>query len=265
MEWLFEREMVEADLGVGEVVDHHQVVLAGEADDALEEGSIHALGGRIVGEGEDQQLGSRPGAVERLLEVGDEVAVRGHRHVAQVATGDDHRVLVDRIGRVGREHDVARPDGHQDEVGEALLRADHGDGLAVRVELDAVASLIPLADRRPQVGDATGGGVAVIALVARRLADLVDDVIGGGQVRVAHAQVDHVLAGAARGVAQLGHLRQHVGRQAQQLREVVSDAVGHGGPDSDRYPLAAIPLRGTFASLAAGHRRLRLTRPGSTS
>ena len=51
---------VEAEVGVGEVVHHQHVVLARELDDALEEGEVDDLGGRVVREVEDQQLRLRP-------------------------------------------------------------------------------------------------------------------------------------------------------------------------------------------------------------
>ena len=107
------------------------------------------------------------------------------------------------IGYAGSGHSTTSPGPIviEHEVREALLRADHRDRLGVGIELDAVAALVPLADRGAQVGDAARRRVAVVARVARRLADLLDDVRRRRQVGVAHAEVDDVLAGAARGHA----------------------------------------------------------------
>src|SRR5215831_8792553 len=55
------RVAVEVDVGVGEVVHHHEPVLLGEVHDLHEEVPVHAEGGRVVREREDQELGLRPG------------------------------------------------------------------------------------------------------------------------------------------------------------------------------------------------------------
>ena len=128
IEWLFEKETnsiamslapgtsriarglvaVEGDLRVGEVVQDHQVVGARELDDPLEEGQIDDMRRRVRRERHDQHLRLGPGAADGLLEVLDEVRLVVQRHLAQVTAGDDHRVLVDRVGGVLHEHDVAR-------------------------------------------------------------------------------------------------------------------------------------------------------------
>jgi hypothetical protein len=90
-------------------VEHHEVVLLRERDDPLEESAIDHRRGRIVRERDDQHLRLRPRARDRDLEVRDQVRVGRERHVAQVAARDDHRVLVDRIGGIGTQHDVAGP------------------------------------------------------------------------------------------------------------------------------------------------------------
>ena len=226
---------VEGDFGIGEVVNDHQIVLARELDHALEEREVHHLGRRIGGEREQQQLGLRPGATHRLLEVGDEVAIRCQRHGPQVAARDDHGILMDRVGRVGTQDDVSRPDRHQDEVGQPLLRTDRGDRLLVRVERDPVPPLVPLGDPGPQVRQAPGRRVAVVARVVRRLADLLDDMARRRKIRIPHAEIDDVLAGPSRRRHQRDHLGEHVGRQPIELVEVVPDDRSgngnHGGVD----------------------------------
>ena len=68
---------VEADLGVGEVVQHHQVVLAREGDDALEEragrrpGCVGLCGNETI-----SIFGFGQVRLDRLLEVLDEVRRR---------------------------------------------------------------------------------------------------------------------------------------------------------------------------------------------
>src|SRR3546814_11088501 len=80
------------------------------------------------------------------------------------------------------------------EVAEALLGADRGDHLGVGIEVDVEAALVEACDRLSQLGDALAGGVAVVAGVVRRLAELVDGDLGRSQVRIAENNVDDVLA-----------------------------------------------------------------------
>ncbi len=188
---------VEREIGVREVVDDHQTVLAGEVDDLHEEVAVHAHRRRVVREGEDQELGFRPRQPRGLLQPPEEVPVGCERDRPEIAVGDDDRVGVDRIGRVRHERAVARLQHRQRQMGHAFLGADGGDHFGVRVELDLVAVAIPLRHRDPQPRDAARGGVAVILRILRCLDELVDDVLGRGHVRIAHAQIDDVLAASS--------------------------------------------------------------------
>jgi hypothetical protein len=65
-------------------------------------------------------------------------------------------------------------------VREAFLGADGDDRLGLGVDVDAVAALVPVADRAAQARDALGDRVAVGVLALRGLHQLVDDVRGVG-------------------------------------------------------------------------------------
>ena len=149
--------------------------------------------------------------------------------MAEIAAREDHRVLVDRIGGIRREHDVAGPDRDEDEVGEALLRADDRDHFRIRIELHAVVTtLVPLGRSQAQVRNAARRRVAVVARLLGRLADLLHDVGRRRNVRVAHPEINHVFAGGACGVAQLRDLGEDVRRQTLELGEIVTE-LGHTG------------------------------------
>ena len=137
-----------------------------------------------------------------------------HRHVADVGAGDHRAVDVDRVARVRHQHRVAAAERGEREVRDAFLRADRDDRLGVGVELDAVAALVPVADRAAQPRDALRHRVAVRVGPLHRLDQLVDDVLRRRAVGVAHAEVDDVLAAAARGHLQLGGDVEDVRRQA---------------------------------------------------
>ena len=212
---------VEGEVGVGEVVDDHQAVLAGEGHHALEEGAVHAHGRGIVGEGQDEELGPGPRQLGRLLELGEEVDLRRHGDRAQVTVGDDHRVRVDRIGRVRHQHAVAGLEHGEGEVGQSLLGPDGGDGFGVGVQLDPVAVAVPPGDGHPEPRDAAGGRVAMVAGVLGGLDELGHDVLGRAQVGVAHPEVDDILAAGARLRLQIVDDREDIRRQALDAVKVV--------------------------------------------
>ena len=77
---------------------------------------------------------------------------------------------------------------------EALFRTDGDDGFGVRVELRAVARVVPVANRLAQARNALGHAVAVGVAALRGFYKLVDDVLRRGAIWVAHAKVDDVFA-----------------------------------------------------------------------
>ena len=121
---------------------------------------------------------------------------------------------MDRIGGVGHQHDVARRGDRLGHVGEALLRAERRDDLRLGIELDAEAARVIAGLRAAQAGDALRGGIAVGARLADRLDELVDHVLGRGQVGIAHAEIDDVGAGGAGLGLELVDLLEDVRRQA---------------------------------------------------
>jgi len=207
------RVAVEHQIGVGEVVDDVDVVLARDLDDVVEEVEFHALRGRVAREIEQQHLRLRPRVADCVRELGEEVDARPDRHVADVGAGDHEAVGMDRVGRVRHQHDVAVVDRRQREVGEALLGTDGDDRLRVRVDRDVVARLVPVADRAPQARDALRHRVAMRVAPLRGLHQLVDDVLRRGLVRIAHAEIDDVLAPAPGSGLQLAGDVEYIGRE----------------------------------------------------
>ena len=92
-----------------------------------------------------------------------------------VARGQRDRVHVDR--KVRRRHDrrVARPHHRQAHVAEAFLRAEADDHFLVGVEPHAELLEVLRRHFAAQVGDAVRLAVAVVARVAGRLGQLLDD------------------------------------------------------------------------------------------
>ena len=88
---------------------------------------------------------------------------------------------------------------------------------------------VPLGRAEPKVRHTARRRVTMVPAVLGRLTDLLDDVRRRRDVGVAHTEIDHVLAGRARGMTQTGHLGQHVGRKTLQLVEIVAKC-GHREP-----------------------------------
>ncbi len=124
---------VEDEVGVGEVVHDQQLVLARELDDALEEGEVDDLGGRVVREVEDQQLRLRPASAAP-----PRAGARGSPRPG--CSGIERRsppAMITEywwIGYVGLGHedDVAGAEHGERQVPDAFLRADRDDRLARR-------------------------------------------------------------------------------------------------------------------------------------
>ena len=67
---------VEEEVGIGEVVDHEQVVLAREIHHAVEELQVHDRSRRVMGKAQQQQLRSGPALAHGLLQGSKEIFSR---------------------------------------------------------------------------------------------------------------------------------------------------------------------------------------------
>ena len=120
---------------------------------------------------------------DRALERGEEFGAGLGRHRADDAAGHQEAEGVDRIGGVRHQHDVARRGDRLGHVGEAFLRAERRDDLRLRIELDPEPARVIAGLGAAQAGDAFRGRIAVGARLADRLDQLVDHMLGRGQVR----------------------------------------------------------------------------------
>jgi hypothetical protein len=211
------RRAVEVDLGVGDVGDYVDAVAPAEVDDGAVEIQVDDLGGRVGGivHHQGERLGHR--MAHRALELFHEVEARPPGHGADRRAGDDEAEGVDRIARVRHQDDVAGAGDRLAEVGQALLGAQGDDGFALGIELDPEAPRVVAGDRLAQAGNAARGRVAMDPGVLNRLDQLVDHVPGRRLVRVAHAEVDDVVAGRPPRGLELVDLGEDVGRQAFDL------------------------------------------------
>ncbi len=94
-----------------------KVMLLGEFDDALEKVELDDLRRRIVRKADDQHLRLGQVCANRLFEMAEELFTGRQRNAAQIAAGEHHGILMNRISRAGTEHHVARIDGRPGEMG----------------------------------------------------------------------------------------------------------------------------------------------------
>ena len=188
-------------------------MLLRERHELLVEVEIGDVRGRVrrIADHHRDRLRDRVG--DGALEDREKLRRRIGRHRADHAAGHQEAEGVDRIARVGHQHDVARRGDRLRDVGEAFLGAERGDDLGVGIELHAEAARVIGGLRAAQAGDALGRRIAVGARLAERLLHLLDDVSRRRQVRIAHAEIDDVGAGVAG--HRLGAIDrfEHVGRQ----------------------------------------------------
>src|SRR5688572_13525933 len=102
---------VKCEIGVCQVVDYDQVVLLGKLDDALKKVQFDDFSGRIMGETDDQHFRLGPGLLDGFFEMAEKVLTGNKRNATKIPSGQNHRILVNRISRAGAQHHVAGIDG----------------------------------------------------------------------------------------------------------------------------------------------------------
>ncbi len=145
---------------------------------------------RRVADDHGQRLGDR--MHHGPFEGTEIVLVRRRRQSPDDAAGHQESEAVDRVARVGTEHHVAWRGDRLGHVGEAFLRADGDDHLAVGIDLhpEAAAVIGRLGAAKP--ADSARGGIAVGVLAPGRLGQLLDDMRRSRQIGVAHPEVDDI-------------------------------------------------------------------------
>ncbi len=98
----------------------------------------------------------------------EEFGGRRHGEHARVPFGHDDAVLMDGIGRVRRNHGIARANHGKEQVRESILGADGDNRFGFRIQLDAVFGAIAFGNFRSQAGNAARHRVTMIAGIAYR-------------------------------------------------------------------------------------------------
>ncbi len=208
------RIVVEIDLGIGEIGEQPDLLMAAEIDDLGIEIEIDNLRRRIGREVDDQRQRLRHGCRHRLLQLAHEIDLGPDRDMTHRGAGDDEAEGMDRIGRIRREDDVAWRGDRLRQIGETLFRAEGDDHLALGIELDAETAGVIGRLGAAQAGDAARGRIAMGARILDRLDQLLDDMRRRRPVGIAHAKVDHIATRRSRLRLQRIHFGEDIGRQS---------------------------------------------------
>src|SRR5216683_1508162 len=88
-------------------------------------------------------------------------------------------------------------------MGDTLFRSDRDNRLGIGIEIDPVATLVPVADREPQLEDTARNRIAMVRALGRGVDQFGDNMRRRRLVGITHPEVDNVLAGATGFEAQL--------------------------------------------------------------
>lgn len=216
---------VEDKVGVGEVVDDVNAEFAAECNDALEESEVDALGGGVGGEVENEDLRTGLHARKLVLKAGEKLVRRGvgDGNALDARACNDGAEDVDRIAGIGDRDGVGVVEHGEAEVGDALFGADGNNGLGLGVDVDVVASLVPVGDGTAKARDSAREGVAMGLGLLGRLDELIYDGFGGRTVGVTHTEIDDVFATLAGCCLQFAGDVEHIRREPGQPSKLFHD------------------------------------------
>ena len=204
----------EVDFAVGEVVGDDPAVLVCQSDGLLVKGKRSSSGSGIIGIVQPDKLGFLLDIFRNGVEVGEEVVFFEQRHDVGLAAGENSACIVNGVGGLWDEHDVAVVDDGEREVGEAVLGADGRENLRVRVDIDMESFLHESRRRLTESGNAFIEGIAMIFGIVDSLGHLINDELVRRQVGIADAEVDDVLAGSQKRAFFLIDLNEKVRRKS---------------------------------------------------
>src|SRR5215204_6497825 len=183
---------VEADLGVGVVVDENQVVRPRELDGALE-GPLRKDRARgVVRVVEVEQIGSPDHIVGNRLEIREELVLRRQRQIVDVGAREDRARRVRRVpGRRAQRH-LARVKACHRDVPDRLLAPQRRHDLRRRIELDAEAVAVEGRRRLTHLVGAVVRRILVGGGVSERFCRGLNDCRGRRHVGIADREADDV-------------------------------------------------------------------------
>ena len=185
---------VEAQVSIGEVMDHDDVVLLGECHDLFKKLQVHNRGGRIMRKVDDQDPGTRKCLAIDPHQVFEEITLGAQCNSTHLSPRNDHAIHVNGIGRRGRQHHIAGTHHGQREMRNSFLRPDGDNRLSLRVQVHIVAALVAAGNRMTEFGDPPRCRVAMVLAISDSFDELIDDMAWGRLIRIPHAKINDIFA-----------------------------------------------------------------------
>ena len=183
---------VKCHFRISEIMADHDVVLFGELHHCLEKFFRRRGGSRIIRIVDKHHFGLGQHLCRDNRQVGQEIVLLQQRHLIWRATGKHGGNCIDRIGRARHQGHITGVYKGQRNMGNPLLGTDQGYHLLQRVKFHTGSILIPAGNGLPE---AVHAGIARVPVIGRHpgsLGKLVDDVIGGRQVRVTNPEINNI-------------------------------------------------------------------------
>jgi hypothetical protein len=120
---------------------------------------------------------------------------------------------MDGVAGIRRQNHVAGRGYGRRQVSQSFLGTQRDDGFGLGIDVDAETAPVIPGDGLAQAWNATRVGIAVGARIAHRFTQFIDDMGRRRTVRIAHAEVDDVLAGGPGAGFHGVDLGKHIGRQ----------------------------------------------------
>jgi len=185
---------IEGHLAIGRIMADDHLVLSGESQYLFVEGALCRGSGGVVRIVYKDHPGT-PGDVGRnSRNFRKELILIQQRHEIGLPAGEKRSHMIDGVCRGRYKRQIARVDESQGEMGNSLLGTNHGYHLFDGVQFNPEPAAVPIGDTDAKIIHAGIGGVLMGGWILCGLLQCLDDVLGGGQIRVSNAQIDHVNA-----------------------------------------------------------------------
>jgi len=148
----------------------------------------------------------------RLKAVGC-VVLEGPKAVGKTATAARRAASEVRLDTDVNAREIARADHREEQMRQRVFGTDGDNRFGLRIQLDTVFRAIALHNFGTQPGNTARHRVAMIAWIAYRFDQFLNDRLGRGAIRVAHSEVYDILLRRSRFGLHLVDDGEHVGRQ----------------------------------------------------
>ena len=219
-------ESIEANICIGQVMHHQDIVLLGERHNPLKKIQLDTLCRGITREAQNNHLRLWNRLTDVALEFLEEINPAAHPKRLNAGPGDDGAIDMNWIAGIGHQDGIPGIERSQHQVGEPLLRTDRDNRLRFRIQADVVSALVPITNRPAQTRNALGHRIAMGMFFFGRLDEFLDNMTRRGAIGITHAHINNVLTASTGGHLQFPGNVEHIGGESLDAGKWL-----HGGQD----------------------------------